>query len=112
MSCNSEIVLMRQARAIGYKVNLAFVGLERFEMSVARVSMRVAEGGHDVPVEDATRRFDRVLADLPIALATSERAIVLDNSGRIPRLLMVAEAGKSTRMVGEPPGWLEDALSR
>lgn len=46
---HSEIRLIRDARAIGYKVSLVYVGLNRPEMSGARVALRVAQGGHDRP---------------------------------------------------------------
>lgn len=111
LSGNSEIALMRDARAAGFKVNFVFVGLDRAEMSAARVSTRVAEGGHDVPDEDIARRFGRSRANLPAAFNVAERVIVLENSGLAPRLLMVAASERPTRRSLELPDWLEAALA-
>jgi predicted ABC-type ATPase len=102
---------MRHAGALGFKVNLLFVGLAQAELSSNRVALRVTHGGHDVPADDVARRFGRILANLPAAIDAAERAVVLDNSGRRPRLLMVAEAGRPPRIARNPPEWLRTALA-
>jgi len=91
LSGHSEIELMRRAAVLGFKVNLVFVGLAHPDLSSNRVALRVTRGGHDVPQEDVTRRFGRILANLPVAMAAAERTIILDNSGRRPRLVLVSE---------------------
>jgi predicted ABC-type ATPase len=74
LSGHSELEVMRQAGALGFKVNLLFVGLAEAELSSNRVALRVTHGGHDVPVEDVARRFGRILANLPAAIDAAERA--------------------------------------
>lgn len=47
-----------QWRAAGYHVKLIFLQLPHVELALARVSARVAQGGHPVPAEVVRRRFD------------------------------------------------------
>jgi len=51
-------------KAHGYRVELIYVRLPNVEASIARVALRVARGGHDVPEADLRRRFDRSLRNL------------------------------------------------
>ena len=44
-------------RATGYKVKLIFLALGSAEEAIARVAMRVRQGGHDVPTAIVRRRF-------------------------------------------------------
>jgi predicted ABC-type ATPase len=111
LSGKSEVELLRRAAAMGFKVNLVFIGLSRPEISARRVALRVKRGGHDVPAEDIARRFERILANLPAAMGAAERCLVLDNSGRRPRLLLVLEAGRPARPVGHWPPWLRRAFA-
>jgi len=44
-------------RAAGYTVKLIFLSLGSPEEAIARVAMRVSQGGHNVPTETIRRRF-------------------------------------------------------
>jgi predicted ABC-type ATPase len=44
-------------QASGYRVKLVFLSLATPEEAIARVAMRVRQGGHGVPVETIRRRF-------------------------------------------------------
>jgi predicted ABC-type ATPase len=44
-------------RAAGFTVKLIFLSLATPEEAIARVAMRVQQGGHDVPAETIRRRF-------------------------------------------------------
>ena len=48
-----------QWRTSGYRVKLIFLKLSTPEEAIARVAMRVRQGGHDVPADVIRRRFDR-----------------------------------------------------
>ncbi len=49
-------------RADGYSVKLIFLSLASPEEAIARVAMRVRQGGHHVPAETIRRRFKSGLA--------------------------------------------------
>ncbi len=60
----SKIAFLEDAIALGYGVVLCFVGLSSHAISVERVTMRVSQGGHDVPTEKLQSRFPRTLKNL------------------------------------------------
>lgn len=43
----------------GYKIHIYFLWIPSSQLAVARVKDRVAQGGHNVPVADIKRRFER-----------------------------------------------------
>ena len=53
----SKIDLIRQMQDAGYFVLLLFVGLSNVQLSIARVSTRVAQGGHAVDVRRLLERW-------------------------------------------------------
>ncbi len=85
---HSELHLMQEAKARGYKVNLVFVMVASPELSNSRVTLRVGAGGHDVPEHDVLRRFPRSVKNLQTATAMSDRVCILDNSGRRYRFVI------------------------
>jgi len=107
---HSEINLMRRARASGYRVNLVFVGLDDVQLSASRVQARVRDGGHNVPMADVLRRFDRSMTNLSIAMTIADRSYVIDNSGTRRRLLLSYENGKVKRLAKVIPRWAATAI--
>jgi predicted ABC-type ATPase len=72
-------------RAQGYHVKLVCLSLHSAEMAVARVSARVAQGGHSIPDEVIRRRFDTGLRNFHGLYKRLVNAWVLyDNSGTTP----------------------------
>lgn len=96
---HSELRLIQDAAAAGYRVNFVYVRISNPNQSNSRVVSRVKAGGHDVPEADIFRRFSRSLANLPRAIALSDSAIVLDNSG--PYYKLVFSADRNIRKQGE-----------
>ena len=76
----SKVDMLAGLNDLGYEVVLVFIQIADPGMSVQRVSMRVAQGGHDVPDEKLIARFDRTLANLNRALAVLPNVIIFDNS--------------------------------
>jgi predicted ABC-type ATPase len=105
-----ELMLIRQARQIGYKTNLVFVGISSVELSVGRVSLRVSRGGHDVPHQALLRRFERSFGNLKKALTLVDRAFLVDNTARRRRLVAIRDGPTVHRRSRLPP-WAETALA-
>ncbi len=82
MSHPSKVELLKQAKELGYYVILFFVAVDDPRINVDRVAMRVAQGGHDVPIELIFSRYDRTMALLPDAMQASDRSVLFDNSHR------------------------------
>jgi len=59
LSGKSYVNLLTGLKAKGYALHLFFLWIPSPELAIARIKDRVAEGGHNVPVEDVRRRFTR-----------------------------------------------------
>ena len=71
---------IREMQREGYFVVLVFVGLSSAQLSVARVSTRVAGGGHAVDAKKLLARFPRTQAAVADALPVADAALLVDNS--------------------------------
>lgn len=108
---NSELALMRSAVEAGYQVNLVYVGIRDVSHSIGRVRERVSRGGHDVPIDDIMRRFDRSLTNLAIAVQlANHRVLLIDNSGRRRRLILSSKAGRIKYRSPVPPRWAASVM--
>lgn len=71
---------LEEAARMGFQVVLVFIKIDSSETSKQRVSMRVAQGGHDVPDEKLEARFARTLDNLERAIRSLPVVLVFDNS--------------------------------
>lgn len=75
-------------RAAGYRVKLVFLALASPEEAIARVAMRVRQGGHFIPDETVRRRFHAGMKNFQtIYCQRVDYWQWYDNSGEIPRLI-------------------------
>jgi predicted ABC-type ATPase len=76
---------IRRWRGLGYHVSLFFLRLPDHETAIARVAMRVRQGGHDIPEGVIRRRFTAGLRNLERLYKPEVDAwIVYDNAGDRP----------------------------
>ena len=68
-------------RKDGWFVTLFYLYIPSVEFSARRVHERVLEGGHDIPVEDITRRFPRSIRNLFAYADVCDDTICFDNTG-------------------------------
>jgi predicted ABC-type ATPase len=109
-----KLAFLQNAASAGYNVLFCFIGISSAEISDDRVSLRISEGGHDVPADKIRARYPRVLANLKRALPTLPAVWVFDNDDlRHPfRLVAVYESGKRVRGQPPVPAWLKPLLPR
>jgi predicted ABC-type ATPase len=70
--------------------------------------MRVAQGGHDVPISKIADRYQRTLKNLSRALDRLRNVLVYDNSDLIQKYrLVVRKLNGVMEIVGELPTWLK-----
>ncbi len=50
---------MQEAKKQGFREVMHFIGLDRMQRHIDRVKERVKMGGHDIPIEDIIRRYER-----------------------------------------------------
>ncbi|RYE90672.1 MAG: zeta toxin [Cytophagaceae bacterium] len=80
--------LIAQAQARGYTVTLIYYWLDSVELAVARVSARVAEGGHHIPADVIGRRYQAGLQNfLRLYKSRVDYWLLIDNSRTQPELL-------------------------
>jgi predicted ABC-type ATPase len=106
----SKLTLIEDARARGYYVALHVLMVPE-QLAVARVQARVAVGGHDVPTEKITARYQRLWNLVADAVGTSDISSFWDNAHRDgPALVAFFEDGF---IVGEPSwrDWTPEALA-
>lgn len=98
--------LIEQLRIEGWRIVLYYFWLPTVEMSIDRVAERVAHGGHDIPLDDITRRYPRSirnlldhyspLCDTTFCLDGSDREsgmiFTQDQTGRIVKNKMLYDA--------------------
>ena len=104
-SHTSKLDLLKHAKEQGYRTYLYFIATDSPDISVARVSTRVRQGGHDVPIDKILTRYTRSLHNATLALPLVNRAYFFDNSGE--HITLVAEATDQTWQMVAPrlPKW-------
>ncbi len=101
---------MDAARQKGFKIAMVFIGLSNPMLSYYRVKTRVANGGHDVPLKDVTRRYPKIMKNFPEMLKRSDIAGVFDNSGPEPFQLIFLMDDSAFRIFYKYPRWLEESI--
>jgi len=94
LSGRSYIPLLKNCKASGWRISLYYFWLPSPEDSIARVAMRVSQGGHHIPDEVIYRRFRTGLWNMRhLYLPLADTAAIYDNSGRARVLIAELESG-------------------
>lgn len=103
-----KVAFLKEAVDTGHEVVLCFIRIPDAETSEQRVSMRVSQGGHDVPSEKLKARFPRTLANLARGIRLLPHVLIYDNSNLNTPFWQVARFANSKLIDGaEPlPEWL------
>ncbi len=99
--------LIHKAKALGYRINLVFMGLDTPERCISRVRNRTARGGHFVPEADVRRRYARSMANAMEAFRLADTATFYDNSGDTARIVLIAECGIVVWQADPLPAWIK-----
>jgi predicted ABC-type ATPase len=107
-----KLLFLQEALAVGYTVVLCFIGVSGPKISEERVSMRVSQGGHDVPMEKLVARYPRILANLQSAIRDLPHVLIFDNEDITNpfRRVAVFERGRMTYGGTPIPRWLAQLL--
>ncbi len=109
----SKLALLRHARDCGYRIFVYHIGVESADVSVGRVSARVAEGGHPVPEDKIRGRFSRNRSYIREAVLSGDAGVVLDNTSidQPFRLLFSFTSGQLAHADPHPPQWAAELYS-
>jgi predicted ABC-type ATPase len=79
---------LKRWKSIGYRIEIIFLRLPSVRLALRRISVRVKQGGHDVPRADAIRRFARSWNNFQnVYRLLADEWTVYDNSLDKPRVL-------------------------
>ena len=88
LATRSYVSLVKAAQQVGYNVTLLFIWLDSPETAIQRVADRVAEGGHNIPVEVIERRYYRGIFNLVhLYIPVCDSWIVVNNKNVVPELI-------------------------
>ena len=111
-SHESKIDFVARAKSLGYKIILVYIQLDTSALNEARVHQRVAEGGHNVPLEKIRSRIPRTMKHIAAVLPLVDEAHLLNNSFRDNPYLEVAvvKHGRRIKAVDPLPKWAAEIL--
>lgn len=113
-SHESKIELIAKAKQAGFDVFLYIVSVDHPDTLIRRVSKRVREGGHDVPVDKILSRYPRTLANLAKAVPLTDLAFLYDSQdAQQGGLQHVATCKNGVLIEGTAdfPAWVKIVLS-
>ncbi len=93
------------AREQGYYIRLFYVGLDTLDESIKRIRNRVEKGGHDIPKDDVTRRFNERFNALRRVLPYCDEAALFDNDNGFVQVAQYRN-GELIPLVDARPSWL------
>jgi len=107
----SKLELINEARNRGFTVIIMHVGVDTPDISVARVSSRVEEGGHMVPENKVRARYARGAPLVREAVLKGDRGMVFDNSrlNQSPSHCLTFAYGRLVFALPRLPGWIRRA---
>ncbi|UXT53268.1 hypothetical protein FY136_28825 (plasmid) [Agrobacterium tumefaciens] len=94
LSSRHAISTIEKAKDQGFGITLIYVVLDHPQRNIDRVRFRVASGGHDIPADAITRRYEAGFSNLDRALRLSDAAAIIDNSAREPHIVFEIEKRK------------------
>jgi len=100
----SKVELVRAAKARGYIVHLHVV-IVPVELSVRRVRLRSAQGGHSVPIRKVRERFRRLWTLLGEAIRIADETVVYDNTSAARPFRQVARYVAGATVEEDLPTW-------
>ncbi len=93
LASRTYVKFIKNAKEKGYFVTLIFFWLNTPELAVKRVSNRVEEGGHNIPIEVIYRRYKSGIKNLNnLYLSIADFWMIIDNS--FPPYSLVADGKK------------------
>jgi len=95
LSGRTYVKLLQEMKEKGYLIHIFFLWISDVELALERIRLRVRNGGHHIPEVIVRRRFVRSLPNfLRVYKPLSDSWTIFDNSGDVPKLIAIEEAGK------------------
>ncbi len=105
--CGSGILRnVRKAKALGYVVELHYVGVESAEIAKERIAYRVQHGGHGIPDADVERRYLKSFRNLKRIMDICDLVVLYDNTEVFNRFA-IFQNGKLLSLSDQHPEWYD-----
>lgn len=104
LSSRSFVNYIRKAKDKGYETILLFFWLNSVEIAIERVKIRVLEGGHDIPKDVISRRYERGLHNFfHLYLPKIDNWMFINNSGS--KYEEISQGSKDNIIIFEQDTW-------
>jgi len=80
LSTDRNLDLLRRAKAKGYFIRCIYILTANPDINVARVQLRVVQGGHDVPEDKIRQRYERAIKLIPELVEICDVMHIYDNT--------------------------------
>lgn len=105
--CGNAIIRnMKQAKKLGYEIELHYVGVDTVEIAKQRIAYRVEHGGHGISDVDVERRYYKSFSQLKKVLEICNLVIMYDNS-KVFKRFAIYRNGMLVSIENEIPYWYE-----
>ena len=86
---------VKAAKRNGYNITLLYFWLDSPELAIQRVSSRVSQGGHDIPVDTIRRRYYSGIKNFfTIYMVEADFWMIINNSGQISEIIAEGTGGQ------------------
>lgn len=88
MSGVTYLKYLKMLKEKGYRIHIFFLWIPSSQLAAARVKDRVAQGGHNVPIKDIKRRFERSIKKFfKEYRQLADKWILFNNEGIKPQII-------------------------
>lgn len=101
-SSDDKVDALKRAKRSGFFTRVFFIGTNTPEINAARITRRVMEGGHSVPIDKIISRYQRSMVCCEIAIYLAHRVYLYDNSGAWPEAQLRTRNGKIAKIYVKP----------
>lgn len=112
-SAEDKIDFLIRAKKAGFFIRLFFISTSHPSINASRITKRVMEGGHDVPISKIISRYSKSIINCEIISPLVDRLYVYDNSvdNKDAQILFRLSNGELKKTyVNEIPEWAKNIL--
>lgn len=110
LSSPRNVELLKNAKNVGYRIEVVFVLTSDPQINVSRVAQRVKNGGHDVPKDKIISRYHKSLNNISAMLKIADIMWVVDNSTEKAELIIYSKDSEVS--INETPLWSKDKIEK
>lgn len=110
LSSPRNVELLKNAKSVGYRIEVVFVLTSDPQINVSRVAKRVKNGGHDVPKDKIVSRYHKSLDNIAKMLKIADVMWVVDNSTEKADLIIYSKDNEIS--INETPYWNKDKIEK